>query len=76
MIYCLDLLGQMKAGDVESAKAGLNWLEARMPAYLADLMRPAGLAMTVLEKGNEQALAREPEEVRRVVEMLLEKSAG
>jgi hypothetical protein len=34
------------------------------------------LAMDVLEKGEEQALAREPEEVRRVVRMVLQKVNG
>ncbi|MDR3555612.1 MAG: hypothetical protein P4L55_12720 [Syntrophobacteraceae bacterium] len=74
MVFCLFLLSQMKGGETESARASLLWLESRMPAPLANLMRPATLAMEVLEKGGEQALAREPEEVRRVVHMLLEKA--
>ena len=72
MIFCHYLLIRMKSGEAESARAGLRWLDSRMPAHLADLLRPATLAMEVLEKGAEQALAREPEEVRRAVRMLLE----
>lgn len=72
IIFCRYLLSRMKGGKAESARAGLRWLESRMPARLAELLRPAILAMDVLEKGAEQALAREPEEVRRVVQMLLE----
>jgi hypothetical protein len=72
MIFCRYLLSRMKGGEAESSSAGLRWLESRMSARLADLLRPATLAMEVLEKGAEQALAREPEEVRRVVQLLLE----
>lgn len=51
----------------------MRWLEARMPTHLSDFMRPMTLAMDVLENGEEKALAREPEEVKRVVRMVIEK---
>jgi len=73
IVYCFEMLDRMKAGDVEVAKSGMQWLEVRLPARLAGLFQPATLAMQVLENGAEKALAREPEEMRRVVQMLLEK---
>ncbi|MFZ2807859.1 MAG: hypothetical protein WA081_04030 [Desulfosalsimonadaceae bacterium] len=72
MMYAKAMLTRMKAGETAEAKEGMRWLEARMPTRLQKLLRPAILAMEVLEKGEEQALAREPEEVRRVVRTLLE----
>jgi hypothetical protein len=66
----------MKAGDTVSAKEGMHWLESRMPSAMAELLRPMMLGMDVLEKGEEQALAREPEEMRRVVRMVLERLVG
>jgi len=71
--YVTFLLTLMKAGDTATANEGMRWLEPRMPSSLAEFLRPMALAMDVLEKGEEQALAREPEEVRRVVRMVLEK---
>jgi hypothetical protein len=73
MTYCASLLARMKSGNSADAKEGMRWLESRLPSGMADLVRPMMLAMDVLEKGGEQALAREPEEVRRVVRMVLDK---
>ncbi|MCX6986059.1 MAG: hypothetical protein NT118_15115, partial [Lentisphaerae bacterium] len=72
LMYAIAMLKLMKAGEVAEAQEGMRWLEARMPTSIANLLRPAILAMDVLMKGEEQALAREPEEVRRVVRTLLE----
>lgn len=66
------LLSQWKAGNTKQAKEGMRWLELSMPGEMAELLRPMLLAMDVLEKGEEQALAREPEEMRRVVRMVLD----
>jgi hypothetical protein len=73
MVYVTGMLDLMKKDEAEAARKGMRWLEARMPTHLADFMRPMTLAMDVLEKGEEQALAREPEEVKRVVRMVIEK---
>jgi hypothetical protein len=73
MVYGDSLLALMKAGAAIAAKDGMRRLESRLPGAMAELVRPMMLAMDVLEKGEEQALAREPEEVRRVVRMVLER---
>lgn len=72
MKYGFSLLSRMKAGDATTAKEDMGWLKTRMQSGMAELLRPMLSAMDVLEKGEEQALAREPEEVRRVVRMVLE----
>lgn len=73
MGYMMDMFDLMKKGEAESARKGMRWLEARIPTHLPDFMQPMTLAMDVLEKGEEKALAREPEEVKRVVRMVIEK---
>ena len=73
MGYMMDMFDLMKKGEAEWARKGMRWLEARIPTHLSDFMRPMTLAMDVLEKGEEKALAREPEEVKRVVRMVIEK---
>lgn len=71
LIFGRSLLVRMQRGDVDSARESFRAVEAKMPLELAAFLRPITLAMDVLEKGDEQALAREPEEMRRVVKMLL-----
>jgi hypothetical protein len=73
MLFCNTALNRAKSGDMSDAKGEMRWLESRLPSAMAELIRPMSLAMNVLDKGEEQALAREPEEVRRVVRMVLEK---
>lgn len=73
MIYGNSLLSALKAGDAASAQEGMRWLKSRLPSGMAELLRPLMLVMDVLAKGEEQVLAREPEEVRRVVRIVLEK---
>jgi DNA-binding MarR family transcriptional regulator len=70
--YCNSLIILMKSGNANSARDGIKWLNVRVPTSMADLVSLTTLALDVLEKGEEQALAREPEEVRRVVRLLLE----
>ena len=70
--YGASLLYRMKNGDAAIAEEGMGWLETRLPHGMAELLRPMMLAKDVLAKGEEQALAREPEEVRRVVRMVLD----
>lgn len=73
------LLILMKLGDTERAQKVMARLESMVPGSMIEFVRPIKLAMDVLalekekgDKGREQALAREPEEVRRVVRMLLD----
>ena len=73
MVYSRDMMDLMKKGEAEPARKGIRWLEARMPTHLSDFMRLMTLAVDVLEKGEEKVLAREPEEVKRVVRMVIEK---
>ena len=72
MIYGLAVLKQASRGKIKQAKAGMQKLEARIPSRLSEFLQPLNLALTVIENGEEKALAREPEEMRRVVRMLLE----
>jgi len=74
MAYGKMLLAMMKSGDTAGAKESMSQLASRVTGTMAEFVRPIKLAMDVLEKGEEQALAREPEEVRRVVRMIIDKS--
>ncbi|MCE5262785.1 MAG: hypothetical protein LLG97_04535, partial [Deltaproteobacteria bacterium] len=74
LTYGASLLALMRSGDTNRGKEGMRQIEAQMPGSLAAFVRPLRLAVDVLEKGEEQALAREPEEVRRVVRMLMEET--
>jgi energy-coupling factor transporter ATP-binding protein EcfA2 len=71
MIYIMGILVLIKNGESEPARKGMKWLEALVPTHLSDFMRPMTLAMDVLEKGEEKALARESEEVKRVVRLVI-----
>ncbi len=71
MIFGRLLLAEMQVGPIDAPRESFRAVQARTPLDLADLLHPIALAMDVITAGEEQALAREPEEVRRVVRTLL-----
>ncbi|MBT9545304.1 MAG: hypothetical protein IV090_07945 [Candidatus Sericytochromatia bacterium] len=73
-VHCILLLSQMKSGNSVSAKENMQWLQTNIPHQLTNHLQPMILAMNTLEKGEDQALAREPEEMRRVVRLILEEA--
>ena len=50
----------------------LNKLDAQLPEEQAGFLQPFFVALDVLKHGEEKAMAREPEEMRRTVRLLLE----
>ena len=72
MTYVIRLIDLMKKENTPTlARKGIQWLEKQMPDHLLEFMHLMRLAVDVQEHGEEKALAREPEEVRRVVRMVL-----
>lgn len=71
-VYFFSLVSHIKAKDILSIKEDMSWIKIHIPNQIAEILQPMILAIDTLEKGEEQALAREPEEMRRVVRILLE----
>ena len=80
--YGFTLKDEIENGDITIAVNGIRWLEAHLPGQIAEQIKPLLLALKVLQLeqkkgkqyGEEVALAREPEEMRRVVRMILDRS--
>ncbi len=60
--------------NFDQVKAGITVLEVMAASEMDAAFHLIRLALTVLEQGHERAFAREPEEVRRVVRMIIGKS--
>ena len=67
------LLRIQQGEEIENAASFLSKIDARLPDKSAGFLRPILLALAVIRQGEEKALAREPEEVRRAVRLLIER---
>lgn len=72
-LAALTMVLAMKKGRPDLARKGMKGLEETIPSHLTNWIHPFNLALNVLEKGAEKALAREPEEMKRAVRLILEK---